>query len=143
NAAKYAVTRDRGYLDKFSELYVAYDTALQRLRALPLSEQERKEMQSLSVAWEQFGTARVVQERLNRFVRLTSQRAAQDSLSQLQRTLDSLQLFTQQLGKASQAAMVTRLEQSVRTSLEAERLSWIAAIAILLFSLVVSALIAR
>ena len=143
NSAKFWVTKDKGYLDKFSELYDAYDSELRRLRALPLSDQERHEIQALNSAWQGLGSKSALTARLDRLVTRHAPRAAQDSLSRIQQTLDSIQMLTQRVGEASQSVMSERLERSASAAHEAERLSWISAIGVLLLSLLISAVLAR
>jgi signal transduction histidine kinase len=143
NAAKFLVTQDRGYLNKFNELYDAYDTELKRLEALPLSEQERQEIQALTSAWLKLGSRSDISDRLIQLVNTKSPRAAQDSLALIQAAFDSIQYLTQRVGEASQVVMSERLQRSGDAAREAERLSWISAIGVLLLSLIVSALIAR
>lgn len=140
NAAKYWVTQDPGYFDKFDQLHSEYDTELRRLSALQLSDAERHEMTELTAVWDKLGNP---SPRLRSFVKLRSTKAAQDSLSQLQEALDVIQLQTQRVGEASQATMSSQLESSERAAREAERLSWISAIGVLLLTVVISALIAR
>jgi two-component system sensor histidine kinase GlrK len=140
NAAKYTVTRDRGYLDKFDQLANDYAGELKRLQALPLSDRERSEMNTLATEWSSLGYST---QRLANFGRLSSLAAAQDSLASLQNALDGLQLQTQRVGQASQGVMEARLEQSGSAATLAESISWIAAIGILFLSVLISALLAR
>jgi signal transduction histidine kinase len=140
NAAKYSVTRDPGYLHKFDELSTAYATEFQHLRALPLSDRERREVALLSTRWASLGPTT---QRLESFGRLGSAGAMQDSLLVLQNALDDLQAQTQRVGDASQAVMEAQLARSSSAANLAEHISWIAAVGILFLSLVVSALIAR
>lgn len=58
NAAKYSVTHDTGYLDKFDHLSNAYDAELQHLQALPLSDPERREIAVLVRQWSSLGNPR-------------------------------------------------------------------------------------
>jgi signal transduction histidine kinase len=140
NAAKYSVTRDSGYLNKFDQLAIAYATELKNLQALPLSPRERREIATLASQWSALGNST---KRLASFARLGSASATQDSLAVLQGSLDALQLQTQRVGEASQAVMEARLAISASAANQAEHISWIAAIGILFLSFVLSALIAR
>ncbi|MFI5239412.1 MAG: ATP-binding protein [Gemmatimonadales bacterium] len=140
NAAKYTVTRDRGYLDKFDQLAGDYATELQHLHALSLSDLERQEIDSLATKWSALGDPT---RRLATFGTLGSATAAQDSLTALQNALDGLQLQTQRVGEASQGVMEARLAQSASAATLAETISWIAAIGILILSVLISALLAR
>src|SRR5690606_3384142 len=69
--------------------------------------------------------------------------AAPDLLAQIAQRLDTLHTLTRGLGDASQEAMLARLERSASAARAAERLSWVAAAAALLLSVLVSALIIR
>lgn len=140
NAAKYSVTHDTGYLDKFDQLSNAYANELQHLQALSLSDRERQEIAVLATQWRSIGSPT---QRLASFARLRSYRLTQDSLAVLQGALDALQLQTQRVGEASQAVMEASLARSADAATLAERISWIAAIGILFLSIVISALMAR
>jgi two-component system sensor histidine kinase GlrK len=140
NAAKYSVTRDSGYLDKFEQLSNAYATEFRHLQSLPLSNRERRETEILAQRWAALG---MPAQRLASFARTGSPAATQDSIVALQHELDALQLQTQSVGEASQVVMEARLERSGRAANLAERISWIAGFGILFLSLVISALIAR
>jgi two-component system sensor histidine kinase GlrK len=140
SAAKYAVTRDPGYVERFHGLYMAYDEALQQLRALPLSRQERTEIETLAADW-----AAIVPlaNALPDLAHRPPSAGARDSLEQLQRGLDALRLQMQRVSEASQATMAARLKRSALAARRAERLSWIAAVGALLLSIVISGLIVR
>jgi two-component system sensor histidine kinase GlrK len=140
NAAKYSVTHDTGYLDKFDQLSNAYAAELQHLQSLSLSGREHHEIGILSGEWSSLGDPT---RRLASFARVNSYSALQDSLSVLQSALDALQLQTQRVGEASQAVMEVQLARSASAATLAERISWIAAIGILFLSVVISALLAR
>jgi signal transduction histidine kinase len=140
NAAKYSVTHDRGYLDKFDQLATAYAAEFQTLEEMPLSDRERREIDLVANEWHALGSPT---RRLASFTQLGSVRATQDSLAALQSELDALQVQTQHVGEASQSEMEERLAQSSSAATLAERISWIAALGILFLSLVLSALIAR
>jgi two-component system sensor histidine kinase GlrK len=140
NAAKYSITHDRGYLDKFDQLATAYATEFQNLEEMPLSDPERKEIDVVANQWHALGSPT---RRLESFGQLASVGAMQDSLGALQSELDALQIQTRRVGEASQTEMESRLAQSSSAANLAERISWVAAIGILFLSLVLSALIAR
>jgi two-component system sensor histidine kinase GlrK len=65
------------------------------------------------------------------------------SVPRLQQALDRVRVGTQQLADASQDAMTRELSASERAGADAERVSWFAAIAALLLSIALSALLAR
>lgn len=136
NASKYVVTRDPGYLEKFRQILGDFDAALLRLESTALSERESARFAALLEEWDRF---RPLAERLPAF----AQAAAPDSLSLLERQLDTLHVLARSLGEASQAAMLARLERSASAARSAERLSWIAASTALLLSILISALIIR
>jgi len=140
NAAKYSITSDPGYLNKFKQLTEAYATEFEHLRALPLSPRERHEILIVGTEWSSLGN---LTQRLGSFGSLSSADARQDSLAVLQTSLDTLQVQTQRVGEASQAVMEARLAASAAAATQAERISWLAAIGILFMSIVLSALIAR
>lgn len=139
NAAKYWVTRDTGYFDKFSQLAEEYSAELSRLDALPLSQMEREEFTRLTSAWSNLG------DPIERLKRVAGGLGwlGQSALTTLQEDLDSVMIYTQSVGEASQAVMASQLESSASKARAAERLSWISAFGVLLFSIMISALIAR
>jgi len=140
NASKYAVTRDRGYLDKFGQISDEFDAALRRLESVTLSEPETARLVALVEAWDRF---RPLAEGLPALVHAAPSGAAPDLLAQIAQRLDTLHTLTRGLGDASQEAMLARLERSASAARAAERLSWVAAAAALLLSVLVSALIIR
>ncbi|MEO8945561.1 MAG: HAMP domain-containing sensor histidine kinase [Gemmatimonadaceae bacterium] len=140
NAAKFSVTHDPGYLNKFRQLTRAYAADFERLQLLQLSPGERRQADVLARQWSALGNPAA---RLGSFGKLGSSEAAQDSLGVLLGSLDALQLQTQRVGEAAQATMEGRLAASSAAANQAEHISWIAAIGILLLSAALSALIAR
>ena len=140
NASKYAVTRDRGYLEKFRQIADEFDAALRHLESVALSESETERLVALIEAWEQF---RPLTDELPALVRAAPTGAVPNLLGRLAQQLDTLQALTRSLGDASQEAMLARLERSAGAARAAERLSWIAAAAALLLSVLISALIIR
>ena len=140
NAAKYTVTQDSGYLDKFRQLSNAYASELRHLQSLSLSGEEKQEVGILASEWESIGDPT---GRLASFGKVQSYSDRQDSLSVLQSALDALQLQTQRVGEASQAIMGEELERSASAATLAEQVSLLAAIGILFLTVVISAIIAR
>jgi signal transduction histidine kinase len=140
NAAKYWVTRDTGYIDRFREIFLAYAAELEQLGMLPLSEHESAALADVRADWAALDNAAA---RLERVVQELPAGQAADSLAMLQQHLDLVRLGTQRMSDASHALMRTRLEASARSARTAERLSWIAAAAALLLSVLVSFVIVR
>jgi two-component system sensor histidine kinase GlrK len=140
NAAKFSVTHDPGYLQKFDQLAAAFADELHHLQSLPLRGGEREEVNVLATQWSSLGA---MTSRLSSMSAVGSYSAMQDSLAVLQSGLDALRLQTQRVGEASQAVMDDRLARSASAATIAERISWIAALGILFLSVVVSALLAR
>lgn len=135
NAAKYWITRDWRYFERFNELFAAYEAQLRQLEAVDLSTQERAELSALAVEWAGFGRFASRIEELG-----ASGQASRDSLIT---HLDRLRRQTQMVNEASQAAMLARLELAERAAHEAERLSWIAGACALILSALISVLIVR
>jgi two-component system sensor histidine kinase GlrK len=140
NAAKYAVTNDSGYLNKFRQLANAYAVELRHLQSLRLSGGEQQEVGILTSEWQSLGDPTA---RLASFGQVESYSERQDSLSVFQSALDALQLQTQRVGEATQAVMGAELERSADAATLAERVSLLAAIAILAATVLMSALLAR
>lgn len=140
NAAKYAVTQDSGYLDKFHQMANAYASELHHLQSLSLRGAERQEVGILASEWESLGDPTA---RLASIGNVQSYSERQDSLSVLQSALDALQLQTQRVGEASQTIMGEELERSASAATLAEQVSLLAAIGILFLTVVISAIIAR
>jgi signal transduction histidine kinase len=139
-AEKYLVTRDRGYLDKLTSLIAAYGAELRRLQALALSDEERAALAPLARRW-------TLLEEEARSLGADSggppSAALLDAVARLELTLDEIHVTTQQLAEAAQAAMNRQLADSETTARSAERVSWMAALAALLLSVVLSALLVR
>lgn len=140
NANKYAVTRDRGYLEKFRQICDEFDAALHHLETVSLSEEETARLVALVEAWDRF---RPLADELPAIVHAPSSVGSASLLALLGQHLDTLHALTRSLGDASQEAMLARLERSASAARAAERLSWIAAAAALLLSVLISALIIR
>ncbi|MEO7216717.1 MAG: HAMP domain-containing sensor histidine kinase [Gemmatimonadaceae bacterium] len=140
NAAKYAVTNDSGYLDKFRQLANAYASELHHVQSLSLSGGEQQEVGILTSEWESLGDPTA---RLASLGKVESYAERQDSLSVFQSALDALQLQTQRVGEATQAVMGEELERSASAATLAEQVSLLAAIGILFLTVVISAIIAR
>lgn len=141
NAAKAWVTRDPGYVEKYTQLVSDYSAELIRIDALPLSEIERDRFSALQYSWNNLGDPVA---RLNDLMASgsTSSRGAVQ-LGLLQNDLDSVLIYTQELGEASQEVMSLQLENSAAKALAAERLSWISALGVIVLSIALSALLAR
>ncbi len=139
SAAKYWVTRDPGYLDKFRELFAAHRAQLDQLDAPSLTARERRELSALHAEWDRLAPLAARLGELGS----DSSRDAFDSLVLLQRRLRSLGAGTQAMSEASQQALRTRLQESALAARQAERLSWIAAALALILSVVVSIVLVR
>jgi len=140
SAAKYAVTRDPGYLERFQELRASYGGALEQLRSLPLTGSEQRELDSLVAQWAELDT---LADHFIEAMHVPARAAPHDSLARLQLLIAALRLQTQHMSEASQSVMVARLERSALAARKAERLSWLGTGGALLLSVVVSALIVR
>lgn len=121
NASKYRVTRDPGYLEKFTEAIASFDENLTLLDADGLSDRERAELVRLRTLWAEVSeSAALFQEGLARFTR-----AGADELHEVLRgQLEELRAQARALGEASQEAMVRRLERSADAARRAERIAW-------------------
>jgi signal transduction histidine kinase len=139
DAEKFLVTRDSGYLDKLLETAHAYGLELQHLHALPVSAAERTWMVPLDGHWRDVAAeAQQLADNRN-----APPDVARTAVLRLQESLEQVQVETQQLAAAAQDAMTRELAESERSARAAERLSWIAAVAALLLSVLLSALLVR
>lgn len=120
NANKYAVTRDRGYLEKFRQICDEFDAALHHLETVSLSEEETARLVALVEAWDRF---RPLADELPAIVHAPSSVGSASLLALLGQHLDTLHALTRSLGDASQEAMLARLERSASAARAAERLS--------------------
>ncbi|BAH39233.1 MAG TPA: HAMP domain-containing protein [Gemmatimonas aurantiaca] len=129
--AKYAVTRDRGYLTKSATVRAEFSQELDNLLALPVNGMERQALRDVAHAWQQVNdiAARPALQAPGRSA------AAQNAMD-LQRALDSLRLAGEALGDASQRAMREGAFASRAVADTAERVSWIAAAGALLVALI-------
>lgn len=129
NASKYRVTRDPGYLEKFSEARDAFERDLQHLETAALGEAERREQARLAALWaEVLETAAELQLALAAGNRTNTDLV----LDTLRHQLDQLRAGARALGDASQAAMVARMARSAEAARSAERISWSVLAAVLL-----------
>ncbi|MGH7576422.1 MAG: ATP-binding protein [Longimicrobiales bacterium] len=134
NAAKYWLTRDGRYAERFKEVVRDYETELRHLDTVRLSERERFEATALA---NEFAVFRPFVDQLEEL-----EGSARDSIA-LRRTLDSLRAQTGRLSDASEAANGARSERAAAAAREAERLSWVAGGAVVILSVLISALILR
>lgn len=132
NAAKYWVTRDSGYAARFDEVARDYEAELEELEDVRLSDRERVARAELASEWTAFRS----------FVDQLDEMQASDSLALMQR-LDTLRIQTWRLSDASDIAVRQRLARADAAAREAEQLSWVAGGAVVILSLLVSALILR
>ncbi len=140
NAAKFAVTKDRGYLEKLQQAFTEYEAELRRLQATPLGDEERVSVDNL------VAQSRAVPPLIRRMEALAERPSfyiAPDPVARLQEELETLEEQQRQVSQASQARLGERLFQSSRAARQAERVSLVAAAVALLLSLVVSTLIVR
>lgn len=141
NAAKFWVTRDKGYLEKYSQLVSDYSSELERLDSLQLSPLEREEFSKLRMSWDNIGDP--IQRLTSPAPSSSSTALTALSLSSLQDGLDSVLFYTQNVGEASQEVMSMQLEGSAAKAAAAERLSWISGFGVLILSIILSALLTR
>lgn len=118
SAAKYLVTRDRGYLARFGEIASAYDTELRRIDSLLLGGDERDRLTAIAARWQPI-------ERSSRSLldSTTPPAAARAAALALSPALDELDLLTRRLADASHLAMSRALASSERSARSAERAS--------------------
>lgn len=139
NAAKFWVTRDDGYLERFNELIRAHGAQHEQLAAGSLTPEERRALTALQLEWSR------VTPLATRLADLAHDPtpAARDSVILLERRLDRVRSRTLELSQASQDALRARLAESAGSALRAERLSWVAAALALLLSVLISAVLVR
>jgi two-component system sensor histidine kinase GlrK len=140
DAEKFVVTGDTGYREKLRETAAAFGLELQRLRTLSLSSGERTWLAPLDTHWKNVESA---VRALTQPAGAPSEAAARSAVDQLQQSLDEVKVETQQFAAAAQDAMAGELQQSEQSARSAERLSWISAVAALLLSILLSAVLAR
>ncbi len=138
-AAKFAVTRDRGYLVKFAQLRDEFTAELADAAALPLNAEERGALTALHAAWDD------VQPAADTFVASDGPAAVQlgPVLDELRRYLDPLREQTDAVGAVSQATMGLRLAGAADESARATRISWLAALTALLLAIVTALVLRR
>ena len=140
DAEKFGVTRDTGYLNKLRESGAAFGLELERFHASSLSSNERTWLAPLDTHWKNVDIAtRSLADRRS----APTEAAARSAVDELQQTLGQVQVETQQLAVAAQDAMLGELQQSEQSARSAERLSWMSAVAALLLSILLSAVLAR
>lgn len=134
NASKYWVTRESGYAERFKEVLQQYEEELRLLEAMNLSATERVEVSALADEWAGFGAFADQVEELRG--------NPTDSLA-LASKLDTLRAQTWRVSDASATAMLARRAEADAAAHEAERLSWVAGGAVVILSVLISALIVR
>lgn len=139
DAEKFLVTRDRGYLDKYTETALAYGRTLGTLDSASLTPSEREVFILLSADW------RSVQARAAELPAVEGASAddGRAAVTRLQASLDRVRDETRQLSTASEDAMAAELASAERAAKTAERLSWVAAFGALVLSVLLSALLVR
>jgi len=125
NAAKYAVTRDAGYRDKFSQLMTDFAVDLEQLDALELAGGERASLAALVSEWQKvrpIGAAFAA-----------SRTVSSADLERVHLGVGALHAGLERLADASRVAMRDRLATSAAAAERAAQVSWLAAgIALLL-----------
>jgi signal transduction histidine kinase len=139
NAAKFKVTRDVGYRAKFDELSADFEADLAALAELPLGGAERAALAGLREEWHAFAPVGAALQELVDAPALD----AEGALLEVHARLDAVRTHTIALGEAADGAMIERLQVAALRAREAERISWIAAAAAMLLSVLVSILIVR
>jgi signal transduction histidine kinase len=127
NAAKYAVTRDLGYRDKFSQLMTDFAVDLEQLDALELAGGERGALAALVADWQ---LVRPVGAAFAAAPRVTSA-----DLERVHRGVGTLHAGLERLADASRVAMRDRLATSAAAAERAAQLSWLAAALALLLAI--------
>lgn len=131
---------DPGYASRVEEMRDAFTRGLEEVRLLRLSAKENEEIARLLRLWVQFLQASSRQEQAFRSrspQRLEAELANQSAL------FDALRIQTQSLIRATRLAIQSQAEESARAGQRAERISWAAATATLVVSLLVSFWVVR
>lgn len=125
NAAKFVVTRDAGYRDKFSQLMTEFAVDLEQLGALDLAGGEQTALDALVADWQRIRPTGAA------FTAAANVTSAE--LDRVHEGLGTLHAGLERLSEASRAAMRERLATSAAAAERAAQLSWFAAaIALLL-----------
>lgn len=139
DAEKYFVTHDKGYFDRFLDSEQAFGNGLRRLDRQSLSAGERSAFASLVVEWAHVDA----QVRSLAAVSSSSPETGRSTVTQLQTTLDRARDETRRMAIASQDAMSAEVEASELAARNAERLSWLVGMGVLVLGLSLSALLVR
>ncbi len=131
--AKYAVTRDAGYLAKFAQLREEFGVDLDQVLALSVSAPEGAALDALAREWRGF-TAEAAG-----LGRTTPTRA----LTPLRARFETLRARLDAVNDASRATMRTRLAASAAAADRAAQLSWLAAAVALLLSVATAVVLVR
>ncbi len=138
---KFFVSRDPGYAAKLAEVRDVFDNDLHELITLGRSAEERAESNRIAQLWEEYKS-----EDLRRESAVGPRLPAEElerSRSSLTIQLGYLQTRTQRIFGLTRQAIQSQVEQAAGAGLQAERVSWGAALSALGLSLVVSLLIVR
>lgn len=137
-AAKFAVTRDRGYLGHFDRIRTEFTAELGQWATLPVTMQEARAVETAQRTW---SPMRAAAANLGSWSRPGANAA--DSLEALRLQLDAMRASTDAVSDAAQQTMYARLEQSVADADRAERVSYLAAVVALLLAVLTAVLLTR
>jgi two-component system, NtrC family, sensor histidine kinase GlrK len=136
----FATGGDPDYAQQMRQMRDAFSQRLSVLESLPISPQEKEEADSLSNLWRQLSQASADHEQGYRSMKPAD---AEKALSGQLELFSRMGIQIQSLIHASQRTIESRVEQSSEAGRRAQRISWVAAGAALLLSLVVSFWILR
>ncbi len=135
DAVKYFVTGDPRYADRYEQSARVFSDSVARLRSLPLTGAESREVDSLSAEWARFMASHVP---LDLDAALTAQIP-----TSLDAELERLIQSTEALRRASASAMLDRIRASIVANRRANRVAIGAVVVALIVSAAVSSLILR
>ena len=123
--AKFAITRDAGYLEKFAQLRLAFSVDQEQVLALPVSPAEGLALVALDREWRAVNAAAAA----------VDQRTPTRLLEQSRFRFDTLGERLNAVHEASRATMRTQLAEAATAADRAKQLSWIALLAALALSI--------
>ncbi len=131
----FATGGDPDYASQMRQMRDAFSVRLAELESLHISPQEKEEADLLSALWSRLSKASADQEQSYRSL---SPDDAETALSGQLALFSRLRIETQSMIGATRRTIESRVAESSEASQRAQRISWIAAAAALLLSLIVS-----
>lgn len=146
SAAKFEVTRDRGYLVRFEQLRARFSAELSQAEALPVSPAERAALLALGHAWTEVrrnADSFMAAAPASRVPSRVPSHVPSRSPAALRRSLDALRVRAVAVGVASRDAMRQHLAAAEADGDRALQVAWIATLVALILAVATAIVLHR